>query len=82
MIIFDILFLGDEAPGKEKHMSEKFAMCNHNHQDCFAYFYGVCLILNDQIRKPKCPFYKTREEFINNVPQNDRIDDVVERISR
>ena len=60
---------------------EKLAECNHKHQDCFAHVYGYCLILNDQIRKPKCPFYKTREEFKNNVPHNDRIDDVVERMN-
>lgn len=60
---------------------EKVAICNHKHLDCFAYCFGSCLILNEQIRKPECPFYKTRKEFKNNVPHNDRIDDVVERIN-
>ena len=39
--------------------------CGHFHPDCFQYVGGYCRLLNSQINKADCPFYKT-------VTQNDK----------
>ena len=62
-------------------MSDKVINCNHNHPDCFAWYYGTCQVLCEQICDKECPFYKTRMEYdlgnAHKQTHNPRIEDVI-----
>lgn len=41
----------------------KYPVCFNGHPDCFAYFSGECVVLDDtHFGKKGCPFYKTVEQ--------------------
>lgn len=37
--------------------------CRYKREDCFAYEYGMCAVLQDTIFSGPCPFYKSQEQY-------------------
>lgn len=45
--------------------AKPFKLCAQKHADCFAYLHGYCVSLSNTDFPYRCPFYKTKEGFIN-----------------
>ncbi len=37
--------------------------CRYKREDCFAYEHSMCAVLQDTTFKGLCPFYKSQEQF-------------------
>ena len=60
-------------------MADNLITCNHCKRDCFAWYYGQCRILTEQITEKECPFYKNMDQFIKEREES-RIKDINYRI--